>query len=96
MRQLKDETNLEPIIKAICSKTHLTEASVINHFTLNDDWSLADFFGLKPASLNALYSDQASIDLAQIFDLNQSELQNLIDEFGKEFVIGMLTIKLLK
>lgn len=93
-REINDQ-NLETIIEKLSRKTGLTIASSRNLLTLNDDWDLADKLEVKPADINCIISGEASSLIAEKFDLTYAELQNLIDELGKEFVVGMLFAKLI-
>ena len=94
-KEINDQ-NLETIIEKLSQKSGLTIASSRNLLTLNDDWDLAEKFEVKPADINRIFSGEASSLIAEKFDLTYAELQNLIDEFGKEFVVGMLFGKLMQ
>ena len=94
-KEINDQ-NLETIIEKLSQKSGLTIASSRNLLTLNDDWDLAEKLDVKPADINCIFSGEASSLIAEKFDLTNAELQNLIDEFGKEFVVGMLFGKLMQ
>lgn len=85
-----NDQNLETVIEKLSQKSGLTIASARNLLTLNDDWNLAEKLGLKPADINCIFSGEASVNLAEKLNLTYAELQNLIDELGKEFIVGML------
>ena len=87
--------NLETIIQKLSEKSGLTVASSRNLLTFNDDWNLAEKLDVKPADINCIFSGQSSDLIAEKFDLTFAELQNLIDELGKEFIVGMLFAKLM-
>jgi hypothetical protein len=93
-REINDE-NLETIIKKLSKKSELTIASSRNLLTLNDDFELAEKLNVKPADINCIFSGESSNLIAEQFGLSYAELQNIIDELGKEFVVGMLFAKLI-
>lgn len=90
-----NDLNLETIISKLSQKSGLTIASSRNLLTLNDDSSLASKLNILPSDLNLVFNGESSSLIANKFDLTNAELQNLIDELGKEFVIGMLFAKLI-
>ena len=92
-KEINDQ-NLETIIEKLSQKSGLTIASSRNLLTLNDDWDLAKKLEVKPADINCIFSGESSDLIAEQFGLTYAELQNLIDELGKEFVVGMLFAKL--
>lgn len=90
-----NEQNLETIIEKLSQKSGLTIASSRNLLTLNDDWNLAEKLEVNPSDINCIFSGEASSLIAEKFDLTYAELQNLIDELGKKFIVGMLFAKLM-
>lgn len=94
IKEINDQ-NLESIIDKLSQKSGLTHASSRNLLTLNDDWDLAEKLEVNPSDLNCIFSGEASSIVAEKFGLNYAELQNLIEELGKEFVVGMLFAKLI-
>jgi len=95
MQKEINDQNLETVIEKLSQKSGLTIASARNLLTLNNDWNLAERLGVKPADINSIFSGEASTSLADKYDLTHAELQNLIDELGKEFVVGMLFASLI-
>jgi hypothetical protein len=93
-KEINDQ-NLETTIEKLSQKSGLTIASARNLLTFNNDYYLAEKLGVKPADISCIFSGEASLSVADKYDLTYAELQNLIDELGKEFVVGMLFATLL-
>lgn len=96
MNKKIDDQNLETIILKLSQKSGLTIASSRNLLTLNNDSDLAEKLGVNPADIDCIFSGEASSLIADKFNLTYAELDNLINELGKEFVIGMLFAKLIQ
>ena len=90
-----NEQNLETIIEKLSNKSGISIASSRNLLTSNDDFELAEKLNVKPADINCIFSGESSSLIAEQFGLSYAELQNLIDELGKEFISGMLFAKLI-
>lgn len=51
--------------------------------------------GLTIANIRNLLTLNQDYDVADLFELTYAEIQNLIDELGKNFVVGMLFSKII-
>lgn len=92
---MKDETNITEILKVIYSKTRIQESAIKNLLNFETDINMAEYLKVLPADLDSVLSGQANNTIAQLFDLTQADLDNLIGEYGKEFILGMIVAKLL-
>jgi len=90
-----DDTNFETIIDKVSTKSGLTRANIRNLLTQNQDWDLAEYFKVKPADIDCIFSNESSSLIAEFFGFTYAELQNLIDELGNGFVVGMLLSKII-
>ncbi len=90
-----DDTNFETIIDKVSSKSGLKPATVRNILILNRDFDLAEYFDVNPADIDCIFSNESSSKIADIFGLTYAELQNLMDELGNGFVVGMLFSKII-
>ncbi len=95
MKKEIDDTNFESIIDKVSIKSGLKPASIRNILTQNQDFYLADYLGVKPADIDCIFSSESSIKIADIFGLTYVEVQNLIDELGNGFIVGMLFSKII-
>lgn len=90
-----DDTNFETIIEKISLKSGLTIANIRNILTQNNDQDIAEYLEVKHADIDCIYSGESSFNIGEIFGLTYAEIQNLIDELGQSFVVGMLFSKLI-
>lgn len=90
-----DDSNFETIIDKVSTKSGLTPANIRNLLVQNQDWDLAEYFKVKPKDIDCIFSNESSSEIAEFFGFTYAELQNLIDELGKNFVVGMLLGKLI-
>ncbi len=90
MYKLKEETNIREIVKKISEYNNLSENSIEDLLTYNANSEISDFFKTNLSSLDALLSGEPNFALNEKIDLNQADLDNLISEYGKSVVIGIL------
>lgn len=90
-----NDANLETIIEKVSQKSGLTIANIRNILTLNEDYDVAKYLKVKPSDIDCVFSGESSLLIADLFGLTYAEIQNLIDELGKNFVVGMLFSKII-
>jgi hypothetical protein len=89
------DANLEGVIQKISKYTSLSEASIRNllHFEVHHE--TATRLGVTEADLRCVLEDEGNYNIAQLFDLHQADIDNLLIAYKKEFVLGMLVAKLI-
>lgn len=91
----KNNSNLETIIGKASHRSGLTIANIRNLLTLNQDYDVAECLKVKPSDIDCFFSGESSLLIADLFGLTYAEIQNLIDELGENFMVGMLFSKII-
>lgn len=90
MYKLKDETNIREIVKKIANMNAINESSVEELLIFKANHAISDILEVNLSDLDAVLCAEANHSIAQIFNLTQADLDNLISEYGKEIILGML------
>lgn len=96
MYKLKDETNIDEIVKKISEKNNMSKEAVEEIFLFNANSAIAEKLKVTNAELDAILNGEANFTFHESLNLTQADLDNLIAEYGKEIVIGLLVATLLK
>lgn len=92
---MKDETNITEVLIALTSRTKITESALLNLLNYEAESEVASYLNVLPADLDCILSGQPNYAIAKIFGLTEADIDNLLCEYGKEFVLGMIVSKLL-
>lgn len=92
---MKPETNINEVLKVICNKTKIQESAIFNLLNYEGDTIVALYLNVLPADLDCVLSGQPNYAIARIFGLTEADLDNLLIEYGREFVLGLIVSKLL-
>lgn len=92
---MKDETNIREVLNALTNKTKISESALLNLLHFEAESEVATYLNVLPADLDCVLSGQPNFAIARIFSLTEADLDNLLIEYGKEFILGMIVSKLL-
>lgn len=91
-----DTANLETLIPKISNSVKLSEASIRNLLDFQPDMEIAKRLDVLYADLGCIFSGEKNHHIAQLFDLTEADIDNLIIRHGRAFVVGMILAKLLQ
>lgn len=90
MYELKDETNIREIVKQISAINKISESSIKELLIYNSTIELANKLNIFPADLDCVLNGEPNLKVAELFGFTQADLDNLMCEYGRVIVLGML------
>ncbi len=84
------DATISSVCKRIESATGLNPAPILNLMNAQAHSDLADYLGISYASLENLVTGEPDHAAAELFELKQSDLDNLYSAYGSNFGLAML------